>query len=83
MCVVGVCGGCVCVGLLECWFLGLHLSLPAVWQAPLSAGLSHPINICSALFLFLCVALASLIALETRLASHSEIHLPLPPKCWD
>ena len=30
---------------------------------------------------FLCVAL---IVLElTRLASNSEIRLPLPPKCWD
>jgi hypothetical protein len=33
---------------------------------------------------FLCVALAVLeLTLETRLASNSEIHLPLPPKCWD
>ena len=30
---------------------------------------------------FLCVAL---VVLElTRLASNSEIRLPLPPKCWD
>jgi hypothetical protein len=28
---------------------------------------------------FLCVVLA---VLETRLASNSEIRLPLPPKCW-
>jgi hypothetical protein len=33
---------------------------------------------------FLCVALAVLeLTLQTRLASNSEIHLPLPPKCWD
>jgi hypothetical protein len=33
---------------------------------------------------FLCVALAVLeLTLETRLASNSEIHLPLPPQCWD
>ncbi|GAB1291686.1 Zinc finger protein 112 [Apodemus speciosus] len=33
---------------------------------------------------FLCVALAVLeLTLETRLASNSEIRLPLPPKCWD
>jgi hypothetical protein len=31
---------------------------------------------------FLCIALAVLeLTLYTRLAS--EIHLPLPPKCWD
>ena len=33
---------------------------------------------------FLCVALAVLEpTLYTRPASNSEIHLPLPPKCWD
>ena len=33
---------------------------------------------------FLCIALAVLeLALEARLASNSELHLPLPPKCWD
>jgi hypothetical protein len=33
---------------------------------------------------FLCVALAVLeLTLLTRLASNSEICLPLPPKCWD
>jgi hypothetical protein len=33
---------------------------------------------------FLCIALAVLeLILKTRLASNSEIHLPLPPKCWD
>jgi hypothetical protein len=33
---------------------------------------------------FLCAALAVLeLTLQTRLASNSEIHLPLPPKCWD
>jgi hypothetical protein len=33
---------------------------------------------------FLCVALAFLeLTLYTRLASNSEICLPLPPKCWD
>ena len=33
---------------------------------------------------FLCVALAVLeLTLWTRLASNSEIHLPLPPECWD
>jgi hypothetical protein len=33
---------------------------------------------------FLCVALAVLeLTMWTRLASNSEIHLPLPPKCWD
>jgi hypothetical protein len=33
---------------------------------------------------FLCVVLAVLeLTLETRLASNSEIRLPLPPKCWD
>jgi hypothetical protein len=33
---------------------------------------------------FLCVALAGLeIAPWTRLASNSEIPLPLPPECWD
>jgi hypothetical protein len=33
---------------------------------------------------FLCVALAVLeLTLQTRLASNSEIRLPLPPKCWD
>jgi hypothetical protein len=33
---------------------------------------------------FLCVALAVLgLTLWTRLALNSEIHLPLPPKCWD
>jgi hypothetical protein len=33
---------------------------------------------------FLCVALAILeLTLKTRLAWNSEIHLPLPPKCWD
>jgi hypothetical protein len=33
---------------------------------------------------FLCVALAVLeLTLKTRLASKSEIRLPLPPKCWD
>jgi hypothetical protein len=33
---------------------------------------------------FLCVTLADLeLTLKTRLASNSEIHLPLPPKCWD
>jgi len=32
---------------------------------------------------FLCVALAvQELALETRLALKSEIHLPLPPACW-
>jgi hypothetical protein len=32
----------------------------------------------------LCVSLAVLeITLQTRLALNSEIHLPLPPKCWD
>ena len=30
---------------------------------------------------FLCVILAVLEL--TRLASNSEIRLPLPPKCWD
>jgi hypothetical protein len=33
---------------------------------------------------FLCVALAVLeLTLQIRLASNSEIRLPLPPKCWD
>ena len=33
---------------------------------------------------FLCVALAALeLSLQTRLALNSEIHLPLPPRCWD
>ena len=33
---------------------------------------------------FLCIALAVLeLTLLTRLASNSEIRLPLPPKCWD
>jgi hypothetical protein len=33
---------------------------------------------------FLCEALAVLeLTLKTRLASNSEIPLPLPPKCWD
>jgi hypothetical protein len=33
---------------------------------------------------FLCVALAVLVfTLKTRLASNSEIRLPLLPKCWD
>jgi hypothetical protein len=33
---------------------------------------------------FLCVALAVLeLTLWTRLASNSEIRLPLSPKCWD
>jgi hypothetical protein len=33
---------------------------------------------------FLCVVLAVLeLTLYTRLASNSEIRLPLPPKCWD
>jgi hypothetical protein len=33
---------------------------------------------------FFCVALAVLeLTLQTRLASNSEILLPLPPKCWD
>jgi hypothetical protein len=33
---------------------------------------------------FLCVALAVLkLTLYTRLASNSEICLPLPPECWD
>ena len=33
---------------------------------------------------FLCIALAILeLTLKTRLASNSEIHLPLPPKFWD
>jgi hypothetical protein len=33
---------------------------------------------------FLCVALAVLeLTLWTRLASNSEICLPLPPECWD
>uniref|UniRef100_A0A0V1KHU5 Uncharacterized protein n=1 Tax=Trichinella nativa TaxID=6335 RepID=A0A0V1KHU5_9BILA len=30
------------------------------------------------------VALAVLeLTMQIRLASNSEIHLPLPPKCWD
>jgi hypothetical protein len=33
---------------------------------------------------FLCVALAVLeLTLYIRLASNSEIRLPLPPECWD
>ena len=33
---------------------------------------------------FLCIALTLLeLVLKTRLASNSEIHLPLPPTCWD
>jgi hypothetical protein len=33
---------------------------------------------------FLCIVLAVLeLTLSTRLASNSEIHLPLPPECWD
>ena len=33
---------------------------------------------------FLCIALAVLeLTLQTRLASNSEICLPLPPECWD
>ena len=33
---------------------------------------------------FLCIAMAvPELTLETRLASNSEIRLPLPPKCWD
>jgi hypothetical protein len=33
---------------------------------------------------FLCIALAVLeLTLKTRLASNSEIRLPLPPECWD
>jgi hypothetical protein len=33
---------------------------------------------------FLCIALVVLeLTLKTKLASNSEIHLPLPPKCWD
>jgi hypothetical protein len=33
---------------------------------------------------FLCIALAELeLTLQTRLASNSEIRLPLPPQCWD
>jgi hypothetical protein len=32
----------------------------------------------------LCIALAVLeLTLKTRLASNSEIRLPLPPGCWD
>jgi hypothetical protein len=32
---------------------------------------------------FLCISLAILeLTLYTRLASNSEIRLPLPPKCW-
>jgi hypothetical protein len=32
----------------------------------------------------LCIALAVLeLTLQTRLASNSEIRLPLPPECWD
>jgi cellobiose-specific phosphotransferase system component IIC len=33
---------------------------------------------------FLCIVLAILeFILYTMLASNSEIHRPLPPKCWD
>jgi hypothetical protein len=33
---------------------------------------------------FLCIALTVLeLTLWIRLASNSEIRLPLPPKCWD
>jgi hypothetical protein len=33
---------------------------------------------------FLCIALAVLeLTLKNRLASNSEIHLPLTPKCWN
>ena len=45
--------------------------------------------VCFVLFLFfetgfLSVALAVLeLTLQTRLAWNSEIHLPLPAKCWD
>jgi hypothetical protein len=45
---------------------------------------------CASLFFFppetgfLCIAQAVLeLTLYTRLASNSEIRLPLPPKCWD
>jgi hypothetical protein len=29
------------------------------------------------------LAVLELLSLETRLALNSEIHLPLPPECWD
>jgi hypothetical protein len=39
---------------------------------------------CFVLTGFLCIALAVLeLTLQTRLASNSEICLPLPPKYWD
>jgi hypothetical protein len=68
--------------MLKVWSWGLGKNITAF------AGLDQG-QFITAFFLvfetgFLCVALAVLeLTLLTRLASNSEIRLPLHPKCWD
>ena len=52
------------------FFLGILFTLcVCVWGGVFETG-------------FLCIALAILeLTLKTKLASNSEIHLPMPPKC--
>ena len=62
----------------------LYLSLPG--RTGTRSWIVQILFVCLFLFEtgFLCVALAVLeLTLQTRLASNSEIHLPLPPKCRD
>jgi hypothetical protein len=63
---------------------------PCIWQSLDGPSFRHSSKFCFLDFLvffetgFLCIALAVLeLTLKTRLASNSEIRLPLPPECWD
>lgn len=78
------------------WHSGSDSGGPRAARGPTAACDPSPASCPSVLFSFpfyilfcfetqfLCVALAFLeLAVQTRLALNSEIHLPLHPKCWD
>jgi hypothetical protein len=93
--VVNVCGCTGSGNSLGDLVLSLHLVSPGdqTWVIrlggkclPLLSRLASPTVIYLLTFEagFFCVALVVLeFTLQTRLASNTEIHLPLPPQCWN
>ena len=68
-----------------CLFVCLFIYLFFFYKMAQQLTLAIPLAVGGVIFLvfetgFFCVALAGL---ETRLASKSKIHLPLPPEYWD
>jgi hypothetical protein len=67
-----------------------EVMLPNQRWVPVSTALSlelqeHATESYSSFFFFFFGFLRQVLelTLQTRLASNSEIHLPLPPECWD